>query len=206
MPATPITPTKRAKLRDRDVRQAVLSQVLREHRRDPNVRIVEELGLEHGTTRVDIAVINGFLHGYELKSESDNLLRLPHQVESYGRCLDRVTIVVSTHHVQPALEIIPNWWGVKVASTGSRGAVQVDTLRPLQSNPAPSLLHMARLLWREEVIALLQESGAQPVELKGNRASLYERLVEKMPATELRRAIRDTVRCRENWRDRAQPS
>ncbi|MCY1168682.1 MAG: sce7726 family protein [Pseudomonadota bacterium] len=194
-------PTKRARLGDKDVREAVLSQVLREHRRDPNVRVVEELGLENGATRVDIAVINGFLHGYELKSESDNLLRLPHQVESYGRCLDRVTIVVAAKHVQPVLEIIPEWWGIKVASPRTRGGVQVETLRSLQNNPAPSLLHMARLLWREEVIALLQRAGALPNELQGNRATLYARLVEKMPSIELRRAIRETVRCRENWRD-----
>jgi stage III sporulation protein SpoIIIAA len=63
MAAPQATSAKRAKRLDMDVRQAVLSMVLRAHRRDPNVRVVEELGLEHGTTRVDIAGINEFPHG-----------------------------------------------------------------------------------------------------------------------------------------------
>ena len=38
-----------------------------------STRIVDDLGLRHGVARVDVAVVNGIIHGYELKSDKDNL-------------------------------------------------------------------------------------------------------------------------------------
>lgn len=64
-------------MRDRDVRQALHRKVLKEHHGDADTLVLDELGLRHGTCRVDIAVVNGYLHGYEIKSDSDTLERLP---------------------------------------------------------------------------------------------------------------------------------
>jgi hypothetical protein len=49
--------------------------------------MLDEFGLEHGEVRVDVAVINGELHGYEIKSERDTLERLPRQVKAYSAVL-----------------------------------------------------------------------------------------------------------------------
>ena len=46
---------------------------------NPNSRVVDELELLRGVVRVDVAVISDTLHGYEIKSASDNLIRLPNQ-------------------------------------------------------------------------------------------------------------------------------
>ena len=83
-----------AKMLDRDVRLAVLNKVLKEHINDTSTLVIEEMGVNHGRNRVDIAVINGEIHGYELKSDSDNLLRLPKQAEAYSNIMDKVTLVV----------------------------------------------------------------------------------------------------------------
>ena len=53
---------------DKDVRQAVKDKILKAHINDPSTLVIDELGLDHGRNRVDIAVINGELHGYELKA------------------------------------------------------------------------------------------------------------------------------------------
>jgi hypothetical protein len=55
-------------VRDRDVREALHRKVLKEHHGDADTLVLDELGLRHGTCRVDIAVVNGYLHGYEIKS------------------------------------------------------------------------------------------------------------------------------------------
>ncbi len=68
---------KEAPMRDRDVRQALRRKVLRDHIGDSSTLVLDELGLRHGTCRVDIAVVNSLLHGYEIKSDADNLARLP---------------------------------------------------------------------------------------------------------------------------------
>ncbi|EMS0078485.1 sce7726 family protein, partial [Escherichia coli] len=64
-------------MRDIDVRKAVHAKILRDHHKDPDTLIIDEFTMNLGASRADIAVINGLIHGYELKSKSDNLLRLP---------------------------------------------------------------------------------------------------------------------------------
>ncbi|WP_283807951.1 DUF2130 domain-containing protein [Bradyrhizobium macuxiense] len=60
--------------RDRDVRQALHRKVLKERHGDADTLVLDELGLRHGTCRVDIAVVNGYLHDYEIKSDADTLV------------------------------------------------------------------------------------------------------------------------------------
>src|SRR5690606_31017878 len=109
--------------RDSDVRAALMKNVISNHLANPSTLVVEEFGLDRGGCRVDVAVLNGLMHGYEIKSDADTLARLPSQVTSYSAVLDKATLVVGACHVERALELVPNWWGIRVVRTGSRGAV-----------------------------------------------------------------------------------
>src|SRR4051812_45593489 len=80
-------------MRDYDIRQELRQRLRKEHEGDPETLVIEELGLCQGQVRADIAVINGFMHGYEIKSERDTLERLPRQREVYEQCFDAVTLV-----------------------------------------------------------------------------------------------------------------
>jgi hypothetical protein len=64
-----------------------------------------------GCARIDIAVINGKIHGFEIKSEQDNLERLPSQVELYNNVFDTITIVAAENHFNKLNEIIPKLGG-----------------------------------------------------------------------------------------------
>src|SRR5438045_2701845 len=99
-------------MRDIDIRLALRSSIEREHGGDADTRIVEELGLCQGIARVDLAVINGNVHGYEIKSEHDTLARLPAQTHTYNQVLDFVTIVTAPAHAHKIRCIVPKWWGV----------------------------------------------------------------------------------------------
>nr|MBA2702680.1 sce7726 family protein [Blastocatellia bacterium] len=85
-------------MNDKQLRHAVKTKVLERYAGDPETRILDELGLRHGAARIDIAVVNGILHGFELKSDMDSLKRLPHQVQIYSSVLDKVTLVVGRRH------------------------------------------------------------------------------------------------------------
>lgn len=196
---------KPLKTRDRDMRAVVLDKVLADHVSDPDVRVIEELGIEHGTCRVDIAVVNGFIHGFELKSESDTLARLPRQVEAYSRSLDRATLVVGHAHLKAAEALLPAWWGIKVVASTHRGALKVSTHRCVANNPSPSLFHMAHLMWRSEVVACLKQQGASAKELGANRAALYQLFVDTAPPVEVKRQVRQALKRRENWRRPSPP-
>ena len=51
-------------MRDADIRKAVRTMLDAQHVGDDDTRIVEEMGVWSGSVRVDIAVINGELHGF----------------------------------------------------------------------------------------------------------------------------------------------
>lgn len=190
-------------LRDGDVRQAVHQKVLRAHLGCPNTLVLDELGLSHGSARVDIAVINGQIHGYEIKSDKDTLVRLPNQIEVYSAVLDRVTLVVGKAHIDEAMTKIPSWWGVVLATKGSRNAVNLQTQRSAQKNPNINLYEVASLLWRDEALELLEEHGISKGLRSKPRHVLYQCLVERLGERDLRQAIRQRLRDRHaggDWR------
>jgi hypothetical protein len=186
-------------MRDMDVRNA-LHRVLRDHHDDPNTLVIDELGLRHGRCRVDIAVVNGSLHGFELKSDKDTLARLPFQVDTYGKVLDKATLVVGERHAQKAIPDVPDWWGIKVASEGSRRAVSFENYRTASKNPKIEPLALAELLWQPEVAALLAAHGITGPSLRKPRAFQYALLCDLLDLRELRDAIRTCLKARENWR------
>src|SRR5689334_21519972 len=109
-------------MRDKDVRHAVRRHLTELHTGEFDTRIVEEMGIWSGSVRIDLAVINGELSGYELKSDRDTLERLPLQSRLYSRVFDKVTLVASGRHLDKAAGRIPDWWGI-IEATDDRGSV-----------------------------------------------------------------------------------
>ena len=187
-------------MRDADVRSALRATVLARHLRDPDTLVLDELGLEQGAVRVDLAVINGRIHGFEIKSDADTLDRLPAQAEVYSRVLDRVTLVVGHRHVRDARRLIPRWWGISIAEQDDSARVRFRNARPDQANPAIDLTSVAALLWRDEALALLEQRGRARGLASKPRRDLYRALVEAVPPTVLRRSVRTALRSRTAWR------
>src|SRR3990172_5388577 len=95
------------KLRDVDIRRALHAHFRAEHK-DDDSRLIDELGLCQGAARVDVAVVNGSLHGFEIKSDRDKLVRLVGQQAIYSRALDRVTVVTTARHIEDVPAAIPH--------------------------------------------------------------------------------------------------
>lgn len=187
-------------MRDIDVRDALRRRLAVEHALEPQqTRIVEELGI-HGEVRVDIAVLNGMTVGYELKSARDTLRRLPKQVEWYSKVLDQAHIIVAENHLSNALEIIPDWWGYIVATSGKDGSVHLHDERKARQNPSIDGKTLALLLWRGEALAALEERGLDRGYRSKTRGAMAQRLAEVLPLTELRALVRETLKAREGWR------
>ncbi len=193
------------RLKDVDIRSAALSRLLTHARQCANTLVLEELGLTHGASRVDIAVINGHIRGVEIKAEADNLERLPRQVQAYGLVVDRATLIASERHLPAAFELLPSWWGVIVARRAANGSIVFRRLRDERANRDTDAVSLARLLWRNEVHAVLSEMGCEPKLLREPRATLYEELARRMPKTQLAALVRTTLKSRTKWRDRPRP-
>lgn len=163
--------------------------------------MVDELGLRHGKCRVDIAVVNSFLHGYEIKSDADTLTRLPNQVSVYSAVLDRVTLVIGESHIAKAEPQIPEWWGIKIVAVGDRGSINFRTHRTVAMNPNINPTALAELLWRAEAVDILKKRGIPDRMLRRPRAQLYKCLADSLSLKELRSAVRHSLKVRESWRD-----
>lgn len=205
MNALPINGSKEAVGRkqptnDRLIRLALKCELLTACRADPGALILEELGLGHGAARVDIVMVNGNLHGFEVKSDQDTLKRLPAQAKMFSRVLDRMTLVVGHRHFNKASGIVPDWWGIKLAEVGPEGNVYFRDARHPVDNPSPDKLAIARLLWRDEALGLMEEIGAASGFRSKTRSVIYARLIELIQLDALRVKVRQQFRSRINWR------
>jgi hypothetical protein len=188
-------------MRDHDVRVALRSHFDIEHAGDSSTRVIEELGL-CDEARVDFAVINGSLTGFELKSERDTLARLPKQAATYSRVFDYVYLVAAESHVRRALEIIPSWWGVVSAvSDTTTGGLNLRFDRAAAENPTVDALSIVQLLWRDEALAILTRVGADRGIRSKPRQDVWDRLVKTLTLAELRSEVRYVLKGRPGWRE-----
>ncbi|MBT2533921.1 sce7726 family protein [Arthrobacter sp. ISL-48] len=184
---------------DRDVRLALHAVLEEQHGHERSeTKLIDELSLA-GEVRVDVAVLNGSFSGYEIKSAHDTLRRLPKQVEVYSKMLDHMTLVVADKHVSHALPLLPEWWGVVTATSTDEGLVLAEE-RSARPNPKVDPSFLATLLWREELLAALEERGIGKGVRSKPRHVLMARLVERTSADEMRVLVREQLKVRANWR------
>ncbi len=158
------------------------------------------MGIDNGRQRADIAVINCRMTGYEIKSDADSLDRLPKQIAGYGRVFDFATVVATQRHLQRAAAMVPEWWGIIGVSAGSRGGVHFQTVRRGSLNPKASPVALARLLWRDEAIAILRTLGIRGKGLRREKASLYRSIVRRFAIDDLANIVRSRLKARREWR------
>lgn len=187
-----------------EVRAAVEERLVAEHRRDPGTRVVHELGMTQAGARIDLAVVNGRLTGWEIKTVADTLARLPHQQEAYSRVFDRVWLVADGRHLDRALTVVPPWWGVARADPSDRGCV-LRVVRTSRLNRQVDPRSLVRLLWRDETLGELVALGADRGLAGAPRTILWDALADAVPAgrltlPRLKSRVRARLRSREGWR------
>lgn len=186
-------------MRDGDVRGALHARLVAEHADSlEETTFVDELGL-CGQVRVDVAVVNGALSGFELKSAQDTLRRLPTQVDVYSQVLDYASLVVAENHVDHARKLIPAWWGCIVAAWEGGRAVLTPVVQP-ELNPQVNPFSLSQLLWREEALAELARRGLDRGVRTKPRMAIWERLATELALDELRQIVRGCLKTRQGWR------
>lgn len=186
---------------DTAVRAALHRKKLQHLKAMPNTIVVDELGLAHARSRVDVAVINGCVHGYEIKSGQDTLDRLPGQIKIYRETLEKLTIVCASKHIERVEMLVPEWCGILEARQGQRGAIHFSSVRRDRTNPDMNPVMLAHLLWRPEAIELLSRFGLPARDLRRPRKQLYELLAQVLSAKEITASIREFMGARRAWRD-----
>lgn len=178
-------PPGRSTCADAEIRIALHRKKLQRWKGRDDVLVVDELGLAHAKCRIDVAVINGCVHGYEIKSAQDTLARLPAQIGVYRETLERLTVVCASKHLEGVVRLVPEWCGVIESVEGAKGGIRFSTVRLTGKNPEVDSQMLAHLLWRSEAIALLSQYNLPPKDLRGPRTHLYRLIAERLTSAEI---------------------
>lgn len=185
-------------LADYAIRQKLLEKLHKENI-GKSYRVIEELNICEGEARADIALANGVMHGFEIKSDLDTLERLPNQTECYDLTFDKVTIVVGNKFADKISEIVPEYWGIEVAYRNRYGNVSLKRIRSSKKNIKVNATKLLDLLWNNELKMLLKEN-----KIKGystmKREQLKLTVIENIPVKIISDYTRETLKTRVGWR------
>jgi len=185
-------------MRDPEIRQRLRQRLETEFGSDPTTLILDELGVCCGRVRADMAVVNGELKGFEIKSDEDTLLRLRSQISDYCKVFDTVSIVVGAKHFSQVRKIVPCWWGILVAEGVPRSGIRC--FRREQINPSPDAAAIAQLIWRDEAFMLLMAHGLHVGLRNKPRKFLWAALVDNFQISDLKLIVRNQLKARRDWR------
>jgi hypothetical protein len=90
---------------------------------------------------------------------------------------------------------VPDWWGLTLVDVATS---TVEPIRLAAPNPGPDPAAMVRLLWRSELMSVLEDrTGRAP---SGVNAVLRQRMVAETSPEEVRAIVRRCLINRAGWR------
>lgn len=159
--------------------------------------VIDELGLTG--VRADIAVIHdSWLEGFEIKSGSDSLTRLPNQVIGYSRVFRRSWLVVASGHLDAALPMLPDHWGRVMRADGSPAAPTI--VRAAVDSPSLDAVEVAALIVTRRALPVLHGLHADRGVRSKPRRAIWERCADVLGVTGCERAAAGIIRARGDWR------
>ncbi|UPK71420.1 sce7726 family protein [Chitinophaga filiformis] len=187
-------------MRDYEIRDVLKQTHLFKYYHDEKSLVVDELDITSAGARIDIAVVNGQLHGFEIKGASDTLNRLPYQIEAYRKIFDYLTIVTEEKHYGKVSEIIPDWVGVILLDEGEHGEITIEQKKEAQFNSQKDAFFLAKLLWKEELLSLLKDLNI-PHKKNLRTWLLCELIAKSIEVEELSSLVRSIMKKRSNWKN-----
>ncbi len=197
MSTTPAQTARLPALQDREIRGALHKLLAVKDASRPGALVVDELSLGP-SARADVVFLDSLITGYEIKSDLDSLARLPRQRLAYEAVCDRVWLVTTARHLDSAARLLPDWWGLALASASASG-VELRIERTARAHGQQDSRALARLLWRRE---LAEICAADTMTHMGCRAPAYamREVLSSRPPDEVADEVRERMLVRVGWR------
>ena len=192
------------RLTDTDIRLPLHRWLCDLHRACEDTSILHELRIPRPSARIDVAVVNGELCGFEIKSDVDSLVRLSRQVRAFNSIFDRVCIVTTERHIDEAQRVIPPWWGIIVPDIGS-DPNGFRSLRPTLENPGTDVEAMLHMLWHRELLDILRNYGLGGFKRKRRQDSI-DALLHSVSEADIKTEIRRILKVRRGHTIHSSPS
>lgn len=186
---------------DADIRALLLHSFINvaDYTSEEDTVIINEMDVCAGLARADVAVVNGKIHGYEIKSSQDNLERLPFQANFYNRVFNTMTIVASEHHIEKIEKIVPEWWSI-CSVAEKNGHLCIEDTRKGDLNKWIDYDRVAMLLWKDEMIDLLALAGITRGLKSKTREQLSILIGDKVDPLVIDDYVRNRLKFRSDWK------
>lgn len=188
------------KTREIDIRNYLHSKVLKEHEDMNDAKIIDELKLCQGEAIIDIAVFNGSINGYEIKSDSDTLERLPKQMEIYNKVFNKMTIVTGDKYIDNIFNIVPEWWGIIKVINGTSKIDNFVVVRENRENKYIDSTALIQLLWKDEILELLDLFNIKSGVKSKSKKALWKITSDNIELKHIENFVRNKIKTRVNWR------
>lgn len=148
-----------------EIRQVLKSWIGDKFHLKNNDVLIDELGFFNkdpkstidSSFRADLALANGRLVGFEIKSEKDTLKRWETQMIAYSNVFDEVWLCVHGKHLAEALNITQKHIGILLIDDYQSLAV----VRFAQKNNKNNIYDLSGLLWRDELNEFARNNGVK---------------------------------------------
>jgi len=186
-------------MRDFDVRKLLRVTYLEQYLKDTDSLVMEEVAVHKGSSRIDIAVFNGSIHGYEIKSDLDTLERLPTQITHYSKVFDYITVICGSKHTEKVDKLLPDYYGIievkeKIKQLGC------TVLRKPIINPERDCKAILDLLWKEELSQILELLNITKGLKNKTKAKQIEVIGPMLDADLASKYVRELIKLRGDWR------
>ena len=161
--------------------------------------LVEEVAVDGGRNRIDMLYFGDSTIGVEIKSASDDLSRLPAQAASFDQYFEFLILVADVKQVARATKILPSWWGIFEVSKHD-GRTRLLKIRDPERNPNARSEYLLELLWKSELLSLLEQIHEAESAERLAKKDLRQELISKAEDDQLRKWSIDAILNREDWR------
>jgi len=191
-----------APISERELRQALLAHLAARPGARSNLGqhvLIQEMGIERGLNRIDVAVVGEGLTGFEIKSDFDVPDRLATQIHAFNRVFGHINLVVSARTASDYAAIIPRWWGLWVAdrTSGDPTSISIHERRSADKNRVCDAMSIVSLLRSDEVLTITARyAGLHRVTRRASKRELGRRLTELLTVDELALAVAAALRQR----------
>ncbi len=178
-------------LSEKDIKAIMIDRLIEKGQIDGDAVLINELFVGNFKRRVDLALANGKLQAFEIKSDLDSLYRLAGQMETYCKYFDKVTLVCSQKFTEKAKVIIPDRVEIIEVRKSLNGS-KVKTIRRGKTIPTSDRYSILSFLDKRAIVRVLKNFNID-CSNKDSRNQLYQRS-QAVPVAKLRDFTLDYIK------------
>ncbi len=186
-------------MKDFEIRKSLHQDLLSEYNYPSESLVVDELKVCNGNAIMDVAVVNGSLIGFEIKSANDNLSRLTNQMSFYNKVFDFITVVTCKNHLNGVLKTVPSKWGIWIVEKDGDELKKCET-RVATMNEDTDAFSIAQFLWKNEIIDLVIKRSLDKKICNKRKWIQWQYLADSLELKDLKNEVRSYLKSRTDWK------